>query len=458
MAETATETATGPSESEAASGVEKGSEFSKPTGAKDDEIWAKHFGKEAKEPKPKTTADGQKRGEGSKSDGKGDSPKSPKQPADATKRSSERTSDKDPSTPKDTKSDKGKDSSSATRDGGKTADKADDAKDTPADPEAPLKRARDLYKEAKGTEDRRKARSLYKRAMTEAFGELPPEFDDKRYAAVRTERAAAQAKLDDQAKRNEARISEAADKLKAPIYVLRQLEGAKLADRITVPMVERAVSVMQALVRLDEGDYTGLAEVISRATGTDHDTAMQRFVKGVKMSPEGKAARSAAAEAARRADEAERRVQALEAKLNERESQQTEAQKRQERERQVAEHRERYLDEIQSDLDGHPVLLLPRGAERVMAYQIRHADKSTRAARYSHQQVADRIVAGEKRRLQESRHLLGEGDAPASREERRGPRGVPRNETVDAGTRSPDPMARFDEIFEKHTASGGRRR
>ena len=73
------------------------------------------------------------------------------------------------------------------------------------------------------------------------------------------------AALDAQAQKNEGRIKEAAEKLKPAIYVMRQLEGAGIHDKLTVPMVERAVSVMKALRSIEDGDYTQLAEVVSRA-------------------------------------------------------------------------------------------------------------------------------------------------------------------------------------------------
>ncbi len=479
MADSNTETTTPQSDGTTA---DHGSEFSRGTGPEDSSIWDKHFGKESKDPKAgKDSSTPSRRDSRSSSEstskeragGKGDSKEArgSKESAESkqSKSSASPTESKSERSPKEpTKSEKKPDGSEAT--GQKTADKGKDAKadesekdSEPADPEAPLKKARDLYKQAQKTEDRRESRKLYKRAMVEAFGELPEEFDDRRYAAVRTERAAAKAALDEQAKKNEGRINEAAQKLKPAIYVMRQLEGAGIADKLTVPMVERAVHVMKALKSLEDGDFTQLAEVVSRAAGVDHDEAMKRFVKGVKISPEGRAARQAAEQSQRENQALKERLQQLESKLTERDTQQTEAQKKQEREQQQQGARTRYLEDIQETLGDHPVLQLPRGAERVMAYQIRHADPKLKSARYTHRQVADRIVRSERERLKSTRHLLdteGEDVTPQT-QTRRSSGSVSRTEQVDAGVANPDPMARFDYFFDKHAGerrAAGRRR
>lgn len=151
----------------------------------------------------------------------------------------------------------------------------------------------------------------------------------------------------------------------------------------------------------------------------------------------------------------------LERRLTERDTEKTEAEKKQAREQAQAQARERYLDDIRESLDGHPVLKLPRGAERVMAYQIRHADPKLKSARYSHQAVADKIVRSERRRLEAGRHLLDtEGqEVPSRPEPATRPRGsVSRTETVDSGVANPDPMARFDYFYEKNMKAGGERR
>ncbi len=463
MADSNTETATTPSES----GVQKGSEFSKPQGAKDDEVWAKHFGKEAKGSSKEPT----KKAERSTKP-KSDEPARSRDSSSESKKPAASTTTDKSSSPKDTKSTKaessesskgkdktpGKSEPKSSKDaaseatGQKTADKAD----AETDPEAPSKKARDLFEQAKKTEDRREARKLYKRAMTEAFGEVPEEFDDHKYAAVRTERAAAKAALDEQGKKNEGRINEAVEKLKPAIYVMRQLEGSGLADKLTVPMVERAVSVLKALRSLEDGDFTQLAEVVSRAAGVDHDEAMKRFVRGVKVSPEGRAARQAAEQAQRDNQTLRQEMDQLRKQLTERDTAQTEAQKTAAHEQAVAEHRARYIEDIESELDGHAVMKLPRGAERVLAYLIRTANPQTKSPRYSFEEAANRIVAAEKKRLQGARHLLDDGDERSPAEPQRSVRSVPRGETADVGLHKESPEASFDRIFHK-VMGGGRR-
>lgn len=424
----------------------RGSEFSKPTGAGDEALWAKHFGKDAQEPKSKSPS------AKSKSEKSSDGERSSKGDAEArseatTKTSRESTSGKEQSTPKDTKSPKKDDASEAT--GQKTADKE-------LDPEAPSRKAKDLFQQAKKTEDRKEARKLYKRALVEAFGEVPEEFDDKRYVAVRTERAAAQKVIDEKAKKVEDRITEARTKLQPAIYVMRQLEGSGLADKLSVPFVERAVHVMKALQSLEGGDFTQLAEVVARASGVDHDEAMKRFVRGVKVSPEGKAARAAAEEARREAAETRAQLVALQKQLQERDTTQTQAQTKAEQQRKAEAHRAQYLDDMTAELDGHPVLQLPNGAKRVLAYLIRTATPN-KTARYSFEEAANRVVAHEKKRLEGARFLV-DGDPPPARSEPRQIRSVGRTEIADAGVRSHDPEARFNEIFDRHAPKQRRAR
>jgi hypothetical protein len=456
MADQTTETATPAAESP----TQKGSEFSKPTGAGDDALWEKHFGKDAKEPKGKS-----EKGSGREPTDKAERATKPKDSSTSTKdaaakpsaaptkdspKSTSASAGDKSSTPKDTKSPKKDAESEAT--GQKTAEDK-----TPADPEEPSKKAKDLYAEAKKAEDPREARKLYKRAMKEAFGEVPEEFDDSRYAAVRKERKAANAALDEKAQKNEGRFKEAVEKLKPAIYVMRQLEGSGLADKLTVPMVEKTLHVMKALRALEDGDFTQLAEVVSRASGVDHDEAMKRFVRGVKVSPEGKAARQQAEQAQRDNLALKERLALLERQLEQGKTEQTEAQKKAERERQQTENRSRWIEDISSELDGHAVLQLPRGAERVLAYLIRTANPQTKAPRYSFEDAANRIVASERKRLQGSRHLLDEGEAPAPRTETRRLSSVSRAETADAGLANQSPEARFDYFFEKNMATGRRR-
>ncbi len=426
MADSNTDTSTPASDG---TRTDHGSEFSKPGGVKDDEVWAKHFGKDPKESKP---------------------PNADKPSAKSSKDASSDSSKGKEKTPGKSEPRSSKDADSEAT-GQKTAE-------TETDPEAPSKKARDLYEQAKKTEDRREARKLYKRAMTEAFGEVPPEFDEKRFVAARTEQATKKAALDAQAQKNEGRIREAADKLKPAIYVMRQLEGSGLADKLTVPMVERTLHVMKALRSLEDGDFTQLAEVISRASGVDHDEAMKRFVRGVKISPEGRAARTAAEQAQRDNAALKDQLAQLERKLTERETTQTEAQKKQAEQQRQEQARGQWLEDIENELGDHPALQLPRGKERVLAYLIKTAHPTLKTPRFSFAQAADRIVAGEKKRLQGARHLLDDGEPAPVQSGTRQTRQVSRAETVDSGVRSEDPMARFGAIFDKHASAGGRRR
>ncbi len=455
-----TETATTPSTETA---TDHGSEFSKPTGEKDDALWQKHFGKDAKDPKSSKGERASTRTSTPPRDESSKSSKSAASSGEKTPSSRDTSKNRTESSEKSTKPKSGKDdaSSSTSKESKKPAESEATGQKTAdeTDPEAPSKKARDLYEQAKKTEDRREARKLYKRAMTEAFGEVPPEFDEKRFVAARTETAARKATLDEQAKKNEGRIQEAAEKLKPAIYVMRQLEGAKLADKLTVPMVERTISVMRALRSLEDGDFTQLAEVVAKASGVDHDEAMKRFVRGVKVSPEGKAARQAAEQAQRDNATLRDRLQALERQLSEKETTQTEAQKKAEQQQRADSVRGQWLDDIESELGDHPVLQLPRGKERVLAYLIKTAHPTLKTPRFSKEEAANRVVASERKRLQGARHLLDEGGAPAATPASgtRQLREVSRRETDDAGVRSEDPMARFGAIFDKH-ASGGRRR
>lgn len=444
--------------SERDSKVERGSEFALPTGTKDAEIWDKHFGQKAGSKPPPTRArsskdSAEKETSTSRSSSAKPSPSSERASSKSSEGESTASSKASPKTsPKAEK--KEADSSAKSRDTSET-------EPDPADPEAPLKKARDLYAQAKKSEDPKEARRLYKRAIKEAFEEIPEEFDDSRYAAVRQERKAARAALDAQAQKNEGRIKEAAEKLKPAIYVMRQLEGAGIAEKLTVPLVEKAIRVIGALRDLEAGDFTKLAHVISTATEVDPDEAMKRFVRGVKVSPEGKAARAAAEAAERRAAQAEQQIRDLERRLSERDTAQTEAQKQAERERQVAQARADYLESIESELEGHPVLKLKDGSKRVMRYVIRTADKKLKAATLTFTQAADRIVRAERARVAQAQAaLVGDDDdpAPAPVAASRGVH-IPRSARAESGTADTSPEASFSRIWDKHHGAGtGRRR
>lgn len=432
-------------------------ELSKPIGKQDDAIWQKHFGKDAEgehkaesKPKPKD-GDKPKPKADAKTDKADDKAKpDPKKPAADEKKDAKPKVEPKKAEPKpEPKKPDPKPKAEPEKIAAETED-AEPANDTA--------RARKLYEQAKATEDRSEARKLYKRAMKEAFGEIPPEFDDAQYGAIRKKRNDDRAELARVAQTNEARINEAVQVLQPAATVMRKLKDAGLGQ-LTMPMVERAVHVMQALRSIEDGDFTQLAEVVSRASGKSHDEAMKLFVRGVKVSPEGRAARNAAEQAEQRAARAEQAVaemrRELAAKAEAEKTQQTEAQKRDA----VEQRRAEYLEEIETELDGHAVLKLPRGKERVLAYLIKTADKTLKAPKYSFAQAADRIVAHEKRRLQSVKFLE---DGEAEPEEKTpavpGRRTVPRSESRGGGLADESPEAKFDRIYAKHTASGGRRR
>jgi hypothetical protein len=143
----------------------------------------------------------------------------------------------------------------------------------------------------------------------------------------------------------------------------------------------------------------------------------------------------------------------MERKLNEKDEVRTQA----ERSALIEKRRAAYLTEIETELDGHPVLQLPRGKERVMAYIIKTADKVLKTPKYSFDEAADRVVAWERKRLQRVK-FLDEGESeerPASRER---VHAQPRGETVSAGVRDESPEASFERIFSKHAPTTRGRR
>lgn len=454
------ETATSPGGS--ATTQQTGSEFALPQGVNDDEIWTKHFGgeekpkrekresKEPSKPEARSSKGGDEKEPSSKPRSKPTEP--PKKDGKSSKpsdesESEERTESKPKAEPK--KEAKGKTEKA----------EADDEASTDSDkPEAAKvsARAKELYEEAKASKDPKESRKLYKRAMKEAFGEVPAEFDEARYGAVRRERQAAQAALDEKAAKNEGRIREAAEKLRPAIAVMQMLEKGGVAERLTVPLVEKAITVLRSLRSLEDGDFTGLADVVSKATGCDPDEAMKRFIRGTKVSPEGRASRAAAEEASRRAEAATARVQELERKLAERDESQTKEKTQAEKVRLVEQRRAQYLDDLNVDLEGHPVLKLPRGAERVMAYIIKTADKKLRAPKYTPEQAANRIVAYERKRARDASSVLDtDGEEVEPRTETRSSASIARSEQRDNGVVSSDPEAAFDRIYRKHNT--GRR-
>lgn len=445
---------------------DRGSEFANPTGTRDAEIWDKHFGKGTDSGKsPKKTEPAKRSKDSSTESSSKRSEKSSSKPATGSEKTSSKSSEtewassskSEPEASRETEK-KGGGSSASSRDRSEPDSSGADS----TDPEAPTKKARDLYAQAKKAEDPKEARKLYKRAMKEAFGELPEEFDDGRYAAVRRERKAAQAAIDAQAAEKEGKIREAAERVRPAIYVMKQLEGAGLGDKLTVPLVEKSITVLRALRDLEGGDYTKLADVISKATGVDPDEAMKRFVRGVKISPESRAAKAAAEAADRRAAQAEQQIRDLEKRLAERDTAQTEAQKRAEHARKVEAARGAYLENIESELEGHPVLKLPQGAKRVMSYIIRTADKKLKAPRFSFSQAADRIVRAERERVRAAQAAFdGDGaeEVAAPAPSRSQVVHIPRSARAETGTADASPEASFARIWDKHHGTGtGRRR
>lgn len=468
MADTETATST-PSPSGGGSGAQQaGTEFSRPQGVEDDAIWEKHFGGEkgkdsrSRSGKPKSDESSKSDKSGSRSGERSSSTK-PDTASPSKPKASKSKDEKDDSSEKDTKADtgKGKTEPKPSKSPDKTADTEKD--ETEPDPDKPedaevSARAKELFAEAKASKDPKEARRLYRRAMKEAFGEVPEEFDDRKYYLVRKERAAAQAAIDEKAAKNEGRIREAAERLRPAIGVMQMLEKAGIAERLTVPLVEKAIHVLKALRSLEDGDFTQLGEVVARASGCDHDEAMKRFIRGVKVSPEGRAARAAAQQAEERAARAEARLVELEKRLTDGETARTKAETDAQRKQALAERRAQYLDDLQTDLADHPVLKLQRGAERVMAYLIKTADRKLRAAKYTPQQAADRIVAYERKRAREAAALDTEGEEVAATPTPRSTRGngsgtvrsLPRSEQRENGVASESAEASLDRIIRKH--------
>jgi hypothetical protein len=466
-------------ESPASSGYNE--EFSHPVGKDDAARWDKYFGKDAKWP-----TEGEDRGRGKtdreksekstagsaskdrdskpKSESTGKDSKDSKRSAAASSESTKPESKPTPkdSTSKDRASDKPeaslktkpeKDAKNSTESTGrKTAEREE--------PESePSRKARETFEKAEAEQDIPTKRKLFRQAMTEAFGKVPDEFNDAKLASIRKRHADTERQLSQQKQQNESRIQDAVKQLQPAIAIMRKVKDAGLGD-YTMAQLDHAVEVMAELRRLEQGDYTGLAQLVSKAAKTDPEEAMKRFVRGVKVSPEGQAVRAAAKAAEDRAARAEQQVQELARKLQEREQQQTKAQQEQERRAKVEARRAEYTSEVESELEGHPVLKLDRGLQRVVAQLIKTADPKTRTARYSPTRVADAIVDAEKKRAARVAALESGDEDPPARSGTRTP-SVTRRDSAENGVPNPDPMARFEEIWEKHTpqrrAAGGRR-
>lgn len=434
------------------------SEFSHPVGTEDAKTWEKYFGKDA--PWPKDDAGGKRETKSSKE--RDESSSSPKKRDESPEKSKKQSDDKDAraSSSKDASARSSeKDESSKTKEakGKESADKADaKGKEKPEDSEAPD--AKKTYAKAKAEKDPRQARKLYRDAMKEAFGEVPDEFNDAKWAAARKKQQDDQAAIKAERDKNEARIHEAVQKLQPAVRVMQKIKESGVAD-YTLENIDRAVDVLRALKELEAGDYTGLGKLVAKASRVeDPNEAMQRFVRGVKVSPEGRAARQAAEAAEKRALETERRLQQLQQQLEQERNGKSEAQKKAEQEQRRQQARTRWLSDIAEELGDHPAMKLPKGQERVLRYLIKTRDPVLKTPRYTVEQAADRIVAHEKKRLADLRFLEGgSSETPQARET---PRVPTRRETADNGIDNPDPMARFDYFWNKHTgqrAAGGRR-
>jgi hypothetical protein len=479
MPDTPTATTDAPSGESPASSYNE--EFSHPVGKDDAARWDKYFGKDAKWP-----TEGEDRGRGKTDREKKPEPKESK--SASTKSSSTRESGSEKQASKSgTSSETGKQpsaksteqkdkppererSSSKEEKSKSSATKQPETESSPSTESTGRKTAEDesadapdhksTYAKAKAEKDVPKARQLYRQAMKEAFGEVPDEFNDAKLASIRKRHADTERALGQQKQQNESRIQDAVKQLEPAIAIMRKVKDAGLGD-YTMAQLDHAVEVMAELRRLEQGDYTGLAQLVSKAAKTDPEEAMKRFVRGVKVSPEGQAVRAAAKAAEDRAARAEQQVQELARKLQEREQQQTKAQQEQERRAKVEARRAEYTSEVESELEGHPVLKLDRGLQRVVAQLIKTADPKTRTARYSPTRVADAIVDAEKKRAARVAALESGDEDPPARSGVRTP-SVTRRDSAENGVPNPDPMARFEEIWDKHTprerrAAGGRR-
>lgn len=437
--------------------AEQPNDLSKPVGINDSATFDKYFGKDSKlwdgdKPKEKSSSS-----TGSKQSGGKDSKSESAKPSTDTK------------APRDTSKDsKGKDSKVDSKDTKSESkhppkDKAEPPKETQTetDDEGTSSKAKDLFAKAKAATDTREGRKLYRQAMKEAFGEVPDEFNDQKWAAARQKREADSNVIKKQAANLEANVAAAQKKLTPAINVMTRLVNAgmtrKLADGSFEPidgaLVDQSIRVMRGLRQLRDGDFTILGQLVADASGVDQEEAMKRFVRGVKASPEGRAARAAAEAAERRAAETERKLAELQRQLEAEKTAKATQQTKAEQDAEQAAARANYLESIELELEGHPVLKLPRGKERVFNYLLKTANKVTRAPRYSKERVADLIVASERKRLAAARDVLEPGEEPAPVQRLRTPS---RSDTAEPGHVPESPEASFERIWARRQA-GGRR-
>jgi hypothetical protein len=320
-----------------------------------------------------------------------------------------------------------------------TEEESDEAEEEGDDGPETSAKARELFKKAKAAKTPIEARRFYKQAMKEAFGEVPDEFNDARYAASR--QADAARKVATEKERRE--LDEKAQTLQTT------------ADK-WVQQLRPAYHVMEVLKKVSDGDWTAMGDLIERACpGVTRDEAIKRFVKGIKESPEQVQARRRAHQTQQVESASLQRIAELEKKLEEKDK----AKENEARRARAAVKREQYEAELTEELSGHLVAKLPGGIKRVLKLLVKTADPKLRTPTKTPEQAADLIVAFEKRRLKASRHLLDDGEAaPAPREEKRAP-AVSRSHSTNPGA-APEynPDEAFDRLWAKHNPPKGRRR
>lgn len=322
----------------------------------------------------------------------------------------------------------------------KSADKStedDDSEDEESEKKA-AKDPKELFSKAKKSKDPREARKLYREAMKEAFGEIPDEFNDARFYASRK-------KAESEDKARETKATELAAK------------EANFDGRVkqAVAQLQPAVEVMRVLKRIEQGDWTQLGELVAKASGKSPEEALKLFTRGVRETPESRAASEARKFAEQTKREADERIRALEAKLEEKDQKRSE----QERSQRLEAKKAAYLQEIEGELADHPVASIHNGFKRVMTYIIKTADPKLKAPRYTFEQAADRVVASERLRVRKAKHLLEDDtDESPAKPNAATSIAVARSKTSEGGkTPSTDPMASFDRIWSKHAKTGRRR-
>ena len=401
------------------------SEFSQPVGKGDSAVFDKFFGEESelwdKEGKVKEGKQKKDSSESRSSSSKTTSKeKSPESEGASSRSKTERTSDKkskDDSATSDAKNS----STPSKKDSDKSESKSEkpakvDTKSESKESETETPDPKKTYQEAKKAEDRRTQRRLYKKAMEQAFGEVPEEFDDRKWAAAREKREKDTADLTKREESLKTRLNTSVQRLTPAIGVMKKLMAAgfvhvdqktgTVSNSLDAAALEQSVEVMKALREIQNGDFTVLGTLIEKAAGVERDEAMRRYVKGVKVSPEGRASRQAAEQARQQAEAANARIAALERQLQDKDRGLTEQQKQQQaQERTRAAHNE-WLGRITEELGDHPVLKLENGAARVLKVLKKTAHPTLRSPTKTFEEAADIIVESERRRLKAARDIL----------------------------------------------------